>query len=129
MTQRTYTHPQQEQTQPEFAHSHHLRPTSHRSHRSTSAGSISSAYSNFTQWGSESDYTEAGQQNQPVHIDPKLFQPKERSEDEAVEEAPPPAKKKSRKAKAVADKEDRKRVSHARKVSLLGSFPYMTYRG
>lgn len=95
---------------------HHLLPTSLRSHRASSHNSISSslsAFSNNTHWGSESDYTE---HTQSLHVDPRLFRAKEQDQTEEVE-AVQPEKKKPRKSKGAAEKGDRKKVSHARKVS------------
>lgn len=75
-----------------------------------------SAFSSNTQWGSESDYADPAQS---FHVDPKLFQAKESNEEEEEKvEAVQPEKKKARKTKTAAEKADRKKVSHARKVSV-----------
>lgn len=117
-----YYHPQ-ESDHDANNHTHHLRPTSIRSHRSTSHASISSSLSVFssnTQWGSESEITDGSIE---YHVDPRLFQtqPKEKEEEEAaaieVLASPAPPKKKTKKARTAEEKAERKKVSHARKVS------------
>jgi hypothetical protein len=115
-------------------HEHHLRPSGFRNHRSTSStGSISSQISAFssntslTQWGSESDtHSEFTQSSfSGFAVDPKLFQAQVKeptpeqecltAKPEIKDELAPKTKKRAR-ASTQQDKDEKKKISHARKV-------------
>jgi len=120
----------------ETHHAHHLRPTPFRNHRSSSTGSISSQISafsgstNLTQWGSDTDHSDLNQSSFPgLSIDPKLFQAKPKtptSEPEKIEVltgSTPAATaglatkgKKRARAPTQKEKDEKKKISHARKV-------------
>jgi hypothetical protein len=124
----------------ERSQANHLRPNPFRNHRSSSSGSISSQISgysgttNHTQWGSDTDHSDLAVQ---LSVDPKLFQAKARTPTPelvklevkidstpilAPASAPVKGKKRARTAsqkEKEKEKEDKKKISHARKVSLL----------
>jgi hypothetical protein len=123
----------------EQSQAHHLRPNPFRNHRSSSSGSISSQISGYsgttnqTQWGSDTDHSDLAVQ---LSVDPKLFQAKARTPTPELVKlevkidstpvvapvAPTKGKKRARTAsqkEKEKEKEDKKKISHARKVSLL----------
>lgn len=115
---------------------HHLRPTPFRNHRSSSTGSISSQISafsgstNLTQWGSDTDHSDLNQSSFPgLSIDPKLFQAKPKTptlEPERIEVLTGSTRaataglaskgKKRARATTQKEKDEKKKISHARKV-------------
>ncbi|KAK4685918.1 hypothetical protein P7C73_g4215, partial [Tremellales sp. Uapishka_1] len=125
----------EQDTAPSSAQYHHLRPTTLKSHRSmSSVGSIDSqqsGYSAISRWStmtgsdslpSETDFSRSEARRPSLAIDPKVFQPKSRpsfpDEDEAEEmqtAVPKTARKTKGKPQAQAEKDEKKKISHARK--------------
>jgi hypothetical protein len=129
----------QDQYTDSLQHTHHLRPSAFRGHRSASStGSISSQISalssntSLTQWGSESDSHSDFAQSafSGFAIDPKLFQAQVKDqtpEQECltakprIQEDTAPKPKKRARTSTQQDKDEKKKISHARKVSARGA--------